>query len=245
MNVEDTFGEWTVVETNGRKALCRCSCGATKWVWRTNLSTGKSTSCGHVRNNYNTPNPGDVIGEWKIIGPEGKHHVIAQCSCGTTKKVYKYTLGTCSTSCGCTRRVGPRSRLKQMWKWMMSRCYNNGDPMYPYYGMKGVTVCEEWREDPDSYVNWAIEQGFKKNAGLQIDRIDNDGPYSPDNCRVTTATENANNKSNNVYATAWGERRTLGEWAADDRCVVGYSTLWWRVRKGWEVEMAMTRPTGR
>lgn len=113
---------------------------------------------------------------------------------------------------------------------MISRCYNAKDPMYPYYGQRGITVCSEWRADADAYINWVLHNGFKKTSGLQVDRIDNDGPYSPENCRVTTSVVNANNKSNNRRLTAFGETKTVAEWSRDPRCAVGYPTLWARVR---------------
>lgn len=242
MSFQNTYGDWTTLKRDGRKALCECSCGEQKWVWITNLTTGKSTSCGHVRNNYTRPSVGDVVGSWTIGEYVSKNHVRAKCSCGEEKTVYVYSLGTDSKSCGHERRTGPRARLKNMWEWMHSRCENDRDPMYKYYGAKGVFVDEEW-DDPEAYIDWAIAQGFKKSSGLQIDRIDNDGPYSPSNCRVTTTFVNANNKSNNRRLTAWGETKTVAEWSRDSRCLVSYHTLTARVRKaGMTVEEALTAP---
>lgn len=181
---------------------------------------------------------GDVIGEWTVLEYVGKHHVRAQCSCGVSKRLYLYTLGTDSLSCGHSRRTGPRSRLIWMWKWMHSRCYNPGDPMYQYYGMRGIEVCQEWH-NAESYVEWALEHGWKKSSRLQIDRIDNDGNYSPDNCRVVSNVINANNKSNNVIVEAFGERKTVAEWSRDSRCAVSYATFTSRLRRGCDPELAL------
>lgn len=144
-------------------------------------------------------------------------------------------------SCGHSRKTGPRSRLTWMWKWMHSRCYNSGDPMFPYYGGRGIKVCLEWN-DVNAYINWAIENGWSKSSGLQIDRKDNDGDYSPTNCRVVDKVTNANNKSNNRKFTAFGETKTVAEWSRDHRCVVSYATLWQRVSVGWYGEDALTKP---
>jgi hypothetical protein len=114
--------------------------------------------------------------------------------------------------------------------------------MYRYYGERGITVCEEWLASADAYIDWAITNGFKKSSGLQVDRTDNDGPYSPDNCRVVTRATNANNKSNNRRIEAFGESKTIGEWAADERCAVSYATLWARIRDGRDAEGAITTP---
>ena len=102
--------------------------------------------------------------------------------------------------------------------------------MYPYYGARGITVCDQWRNNADDYIDWALRNGKKKAGGTQVDRIDNDGPYSPENCRVTTSIVNANNKSNNVKLTAFGETKTIAEWSRDPRCAVSYPTLCSRAR---------------
>ena len=60
---------------------------------------------------------------------------------------------------------------------MMHRCYDTKRTKYPIYGGRGITVCEEWREDPNTFIDWALANGYKD--GLQIDRIDNDAGYSP------------------------------------------------------------------
>lgn len=102
--------------------------------------------------------------------------------------------------------------------------------MFKYYGARGVSVCDEWTKDADAYIDWALANGFKKNSGLQVDREDNDGPYSPENCRIVTTIVNANNKSNNFIVAAFGETKTVAEWTRDNRCAVSYGTLWERLR---------------
>lgn len=62
------------------------------------------------------------------------------------------------------------------------------------YRDRGITVCEEWRNSPRAFGDWLLSHGWR--SGLQIDRIDNDKGYSPDNCRVVTPKENNNNKRN-------------------------------------------------
>jgi len=79
---------------------------------------------------------------------------------------------------------------------MKTRCYNLKDKHYKDYGGRGIKVCEEWLNDSRKFIKWSLENGYKKE--LQIDRIDNNGNYSPDNCRWVTPKENSRNKRNIV-----------------------------------------------
>lgn len=74
-----------------------------------------------------------------------------------------------------------------------ARCYNKASKSYVEYGARGITMCDEWKEDFESFYKWAILNGYAK--GLKIDRIDNSKGYSPDNCRwVTQAIQSRNTR---------------------------------------------------
>lgn len=102
-------------------------------------------------------------------------------------------------------------RLYGVWKQMRARCHNPKCAKYRIYGARGITVCDEWRTDPNAFIDWAERTGYR--PGLQIDRLDNNGGYSPDNCRWATAKENCRNSRRNRFLTIGGARLTVAAWA--------------------------------
>lgn len=129
------------------------------------------------------------------------------CDCGNTYfgRSYELRKGTVR-SCGClesenrnniaNKSIHGLSKLPiyKVWKSIKSRCYRKTDKRYFRYGGRGISVCEEWVNDPESFILWANANGYKE--GLSIDRINNNGNYSPDNCRFTTTAKNNRNSSN-------------------------------------------------
>lgn len=140
---------------------------------------------------------------------------ICQCECGSVTTVIGKNLriGT-TTSCGCVHKehmsqVGranrthgkSRTRLYKVWCGMTGRCYDPSKPYYKWYGGRGIKVCDEWRNDFQSFYDWAMANGYDPNAlhgECTIDRIDSDGNYEPSNCRwVSMAEQSRNKRSNN------------------------------------------------
>lgn len=130
-----------------------------------------------------------------------------------------------------------------VWAGMNNRCYNPNQTQFKDYGGRGISICGEWRENPRLFKEWAYQNGYQ--PGLDIDRKDNDGDYSPENCRFVTRLVNNNNKRNNRFVTCFGETKTYREWGRDPRCVVPANTLRYRLRKmGLSPMEAMTTPVG-
>jgi hypothetical protein len=135
---------------------------------------------------------------------ERKRFGLYKCGfCGTEFRTntYKVNVGLVK-SCGCykKRRVsethkthGLRSTgLYKIWRDIKSRTLNPKNKRYSDYGGRGITICDDWKNDFMSFYNWAMSNGYSDE--LSIDRINNDGNYEPSNCRWTTPTIQSRNQ---------------------------------------------------
>ena len=122
---------------------------------------------------------------------------------------------------------------------MKKRCYSENEIGYENYGGRGITVCDEWKNNFEAFYNWAIENGYKD--GLTLDRKDNDGQYCPENCKWSTVKEQANNRRSNHLLTLNGETHNLMEWS--EITGIPYHTLKKRINGSkWSTEKALTTP---
>lgn len=131
-----------------------------------------------------------------------------------------------------------KAKLKWLYGNMMRRCYDPENKRFEDYGGRGITVCEEWRKDRYSFYQWCLDNGIDWH--LQIDRKDNDGPYSPDNCKFSTQLEQANNTRKNVFLDWNGKRQTISQWAREIGVTPG--AIQNRIYKGWSAEKIFTHP---
>lgn len=118
---------------------------------------------------------------------------------------------------------------------MKRRCNCPKDPSFPLYGGRGIAVCEEW-SGTDGHKNfyfWAIENGYKK--GLSIERIDNDGPYSPENCKWANWKEQGNNRRTCHYIKIGKVEKSVTQWA--ELFGISPDTALGRYAKGLPLEM--------
>lgn len=126
------------------------------------------------------------------------------------------------------------------WQEMRQRCKNPNHKFYKNYGGRGVQVCERWND----FQNFLDDVGFKPSNKYSIDRINNDGNYSPENCRWTNSKQQARNRSNNVLYTYKGQSFTIPEWA--EKFNINKSTLHSRINKhGWSIQKALETPVGK
>lgn len=134
-----------------------------------------------------------------------------------------------------------KTRLFHIWQDMRKRCYNTNAINYDRYGGRGITVCEEWRNKYEPFRDWAMANGYKDN--LSLDRIENDGPYCPENCRWATASEQGNNRRSTHLLTYNGETHSINEWSRITG--IAKSTIGNRLKAGATTEDALTRPVRR
>ena len=171
-------------------------------------------------------------------------HVI--CDCGKEKDVLYSTLKKgLIISCGCyaieARRKNGKmavthgqsgSRTYIAWSNMMSRCNNSNRPDYPYYGGRGIAVCDRWT----SFENFVADMG-ERPQGMTLDRIDVNGNYEPSNCRWDSRLRQARNRRSNHVVSYKGMTGSLSEvcetFSMDQRLV------WERLSRGWTIERAI------
>ena len=119
------------------------------------------------------------------------------------------------------------------WSGIKSRCNNDKEPAYPNYGGRGITYCDRWKH----FKNFAEDMYPTYEDGLTIERIDNDGDYSPDNCRWATRKEQGRNASINRMITHDGKTQCLSRWAEESK--INRCTISSRLERGWPVGKAL------
>lgn len=142
---------------------------------------------------------------WECLCECGKHTVVDSCSLVTGN----------TQSCGCLRNdlikqkmkekgytSTERRALKDVWHMMLKRCEDPRCNSYHNYGARGIKVCEEWHSQA-VFRDWAIHNGYQK--GLDIDRIDNNGNYEPQNCHWVTREENMKNTRKTIFLEYQGQ----------------------------------------
>lgn len=194
---------------------CKCDCGTIKPIRGTTLRAGRAKSCGCLFEEKRKAGitKKDIVGQRfgrLVVLKEtdertkcGEVKYLCQCDCGNKTVVAGTSLRYGNTkSCGCLARESTRKRsykhglsnhpLYKIWHGLLERCYHEEDTAYKYYGARGITVCDEWRQDAAAFIKWALDNGWEK--GLEVDRIDNYAGYSPENCRIVTHKENMANQ---------------------------------------------------
>ena len=210
------------------------------------VTSGKLKSCGmcgYKLSRITSDISGQKFGELEVIRKTDRRDSAesvlweCKCSCGRTTVVSGYSLRSGHTkSCGiCDYREKKRLAVVKVWNTpdehrlsevvldgMIQRCTNPNDAGYANYGGRGISVCDEWKNDRRSFVNWALSRGYRK--GLSIDRIDPNGNYCPENCVFATCKEQANNLRKNRIITVGNQAGTVSEWA--DLLGVKYDTMY-------------------
>lgn len=250
------FGNWTVESYAGNcKWNCVCTCGTKRTVSTQALKEGRSTNCGCKRCDDLT---GQRFGRLIVMERSatiGKKTMWkCRCDCGNIIKVDGYNLRKRITqSCGClsndmksiraTTHGLSNKRLYGVWQNIINRCTNPKSQEYRYYGERGITICDEWRNDFKVFYDWAMANGYDETAPkgqCTIDRIDNNKGYFPDNCHWISTKMNCRNTRKNRIVEFNGEKHTLSEWS--EIIHIPSNTLTERLKRGWSIEKTLTTP---
>lgn len=212
------FGRLVVTSEAGNTSAgkarwtCLCDCGTTCTIRSTSLRGGITTSCGCL------------------------HRELASALLRDRGDIQRAKAKSKLTTHGCTAGRKP-TRAYRTWLGMVKRCHNPADHSFPRYGGRGIFVCERWRSSFEAFL---ADMG-EPAAALTIDRIDNDGPYSAENCRWATPIQQARNKRTSRMVAFRGESLSVAEWA--ERTGLSAGCIARRLDAGWEVEPSLTKPS--
>lgn len=184
----------------------------------------------------------------RLVIPSGQTNrvFLCECICGVQKPIrYAHLKNGRIRSCGCSsfsydNKKDPKViYIRKIWRAIKYRTSENYFESHLYYH-KGVRVCNEWANDFNSFLDWALENGLKK--GTHIDRIDGYGNYSPDNCRVVLPIENANNRYNTFSVNYKGVNYAFMELIREKGLINYNYTIRSRIKRGWSCERAIDTP---
>lgn len=261
------IGESTYLSHDSSKQweFC-CVCGAKLVAPPYRVISGHIKSCGcmryknikhkkHKNDNLQRVDPDWFIGKKNncltvvgIAGKNGSGRILLDCicDCGNHKSVLPYQfLNGAVKSCGCIMGKKKKTHgyskhpLYGEWAQMIRRCYNPTAHNYERYGGRGITVCDEWRESPAKFIEWAESMGGRPN-GMTLDRINNDKGYSPENCRWATVKQQQQNQRSNLIIDICGEKKALAEWCRIYE--IAPQTVQGRISRGWDSVKAVTTP---
>jgi len=195
--------------------------------------------------------PGSTVGSWSLVSLRrdglSRKRWVCLCVCGTLREVFEHTLRQGrSFSCGCSRgaritaaksthgEAAQRTRTKEyrIWANMMTRCTNPANVAFRDYGARGITVCAAWH----TYENFLRDMG-RCPSGMSLDREDNDGPYTKENCRWVPLKVQMNNTRRTRRLSYAGKTQSLQQWA--NELGVPRQRVQHRLRLGWTVEEAL------
>ena len=186
----------------------------------------------------------------KISGHDNHGKITWECHCecgnATVSTTGDLRSGS-SRSCGCSRngKIMPLTFARSInavpewlaWKNIIQRCTNPHHKAYENYGGRGIKICDEWKNDFLAFYNHIGKRPTPKH---EVDRIDNEVGYVPENVRWATRKEQSNNRRSNRLITYKEKTMTISQWA--DEIGIDRKSIQNRIRAGWSVDKTLTEP---
>lgn len=233
--------EFVTHHQGGKKWLCKCACGNDFIAAERPLkySTMGSCGCRHKSEDISGQRFGRLVAVYRVTdNPWGKARWLFQCDCGngivTTLGDLKRSV---MPSCGCYKTEVLKEKisthgmshtpLHMVWSQMRDRCNNPNHKRYKDYGGRDIKVRDRWNKSFEAFYEDVID-GYE--PGLQLDRINNDGDYEPDNTRWVTPKENSRNKRDTVRIDSIYGLLTMGE--LEEVTGIRQNTLFMRRKRG-------------
>lgn len=191
----------------------------------------------------------DIIEKKKGQKQKRRRMILCLCKCGVEKVFDFCRVHSGNTkSCGCLRKellhiekgthYASRTKEYDCWCSMKDRCYNPNNQDYDIYGGAGISVCDRWL---NSFENFLEDMGYAPTKKHSLDRFPNNkGIYELSNCRWATQKQQVGNQDRNIKIEYKGELRWLIE--VCEELNVSPSATRYRIRKGWDIETALTKP---
>ena len=183
----------------------------------------------------------------------GKNVKYANCVCECGVKFESF-LGHVkdghTKSCGCRRISSAKKSFTthgytvgknlhptyKTWRGIRNRCLVTTNPKFSRYGGRGIKICKRWMD----FKNFLADMGVKPTPQHSIERINNNGNYSPKNCKWATTAEQSRNRRSNIWLEFKGEKMICADWAK--RVGINYATLKYRIKAGWSAEKVLCTP---
>lgn len=220
---------------------CLCECGMPTLARRDALRLGTKISCGCINRLRKHPYDhldGTYLGNFRVLHVDGVKGLM-ECYCGRVQGFYiRQILNGTKKSCGCAnkntllwsdnkcQRHGMEGTPEyNTWLQMRYRCTNKNNSRYSQYGGRGITVCDRWMHDFSAF----YQDMGPRPKDHSIDRIDNNGDYSPENCRWADVETQMGNRQNTIRVNIDGEVKSLRAWVR--KFNMSYGTVYARVIK--------------
>lgn len=188
-------GVLPVTRSRGRRLFeCKCSeCGEVRMRAKSSIGRPCHPCAMRMRRVYS-------YADSSIVSRSSNGTALFECECpdcGEVRTGDRRKIGKPCHPCAQKRRATHAmsgSLLYALWAGVKARCTHPKASNYKYYGGRGVSVCKEWIDSPEAFFEWAKKNGYQDS--LELDRIDVDADYSPDNCRFISHQENSQLRRN-------------------------------------------------